>query len=438
MKEAFEDRMTIRIKEVMEQYEPEYSPQAWKGFQKYIHKRESWLKNFFRQYPYWFDGIIITIILSAVFNVSSQPVPENKATVVIPHGSDSVNYPESEKTKEVTILEKPVPFSHIDSKEGTTSGEESVFLNYLPVHINDSLPTNYINKNQIENKIQGKPDSTEKIPDGSDLFRVEGFSNQFNNKLLIPLQLKIIEIPSLTSHTSDRLRKLKLKLPDLNLLTAGSKKYNKFIGPNKFALFYSPEIHHTDSLKTLGISHGFGIIVEGPIRSFISISAGLSYQSMNFNKTISSGQVLRDLPPLYRPIDSIFIRSCSYKYLELPVSINLKLLKSTRSQVWLGTGISVMAFLKQNYESDVIYRDTCKGTQDFIKKVEFSANAWKNIHPLASVNFSLQYRFEFTNRLFLHSSIQYKLHLVPLGCNSMKLNRINLQIGLGYRFGRDD
>jgi hypothetical protein len=145
------------------------------------------------------------------------------------------------------------------------------------------------------------------------------------------------------------------------------------------------------------------------------------------------------VPPLIEPIDSIVVKSVSYKYLELPLFINLKLLKSTRSQVWLGTGISAMAFLGQNYETEVIFSDTSKMTSDdVIKKVEIFANAWENMHPLASLNFSLLYRFQFTDRLFLNSAIQYKLHLVPLGCNSMKLNRFNLQIGLGYRFGRDD
>ncbi len=292
-----------------------------------------------------------------------------------------------------------------------------------------------------------------KVPAGSDLFRAEDFGNQFNNTQLIPLEIKTVEILTLTSHTSDRTREFKLQLPVLNSLTTESKKYNKFIGPNKLSLFYSPEINYCcNSIKTSGISHGFGIIFEGPVRSFISISAGLSYQSVNFNNTIFLIQF-----PLYMspPIDHFYIsqnninidtiaivRSGSYKYIELPVSINLKFLEGTRSQVWLGTGISSIAFLRQNFISEVavdfIIRDTATVIRVLNEKVDFSANAWKNIHPLASLNFSFFYRFQLSDRLFLNSTIRYKLYLEPLGYHSMKLNRLNLQIGLGYRFGRED
>ncbi len=53
-------------------------------------------------------------------------------------------------------------------------------------------------------------------------------------------------------------------------------------------------------------------------------------------------------------IDSIGIRSGSYKFLELPVSVNFKFIESPRSQVWLGTGISSIAFLKQDYTYETI------------------------------------------------------------------------------------
>ncbi len=69
------------------------------------------------------------------------------------------------------------------------------------------------------------------------------------------------------------------------------ESYDKFVGPNKLAFFYSPEIHYSDSLKTLGVSQGIGISFEGPIRSSVSISAGLSYQAINFHKTIFSEKV---------------------------------------------------------------------------------------------------------------------------------------------------
>jgi len=61
--------------------------------------------------------------------------------------------------------------------------------------------------------------------------------------------------------------------------------------------------------------------------------------------------------------------------------------------------------------------------------------AWENIHPLASFNIGLLYRYELSDRFFLHGSAQYRQHLVPLGYNSMKLKRLNFQAGITYRFG---
>jgi len=61
--------------------------------------------------------------------------------------------------------------------------------------------------------------------------------------------------------------------------------------------------------------------------------------------------------------------------------------------------------------------------------------AWENIHSLASFNIGLLYRYELSHRFLLHGSAQFKQHLVPLGYNSMKLNRLNFQAGIMYRFG---
>ena len=45
MKESIDDRITKRIKEVMEQYEPDYSPQAWEKLRKQMPVPVFWLKR---------------------------------------------------------------------------------------------------------------------------------------------------------------------------------------------------------------------------------------------------------------------------------------------------------------------------------------------------------------------------------------------------------
>ena len=232
------------------------------------------------------------------------------------------------------------------------------------------------------------------------------------------------------SSSSYKTRKSKFQWPEFNSILTKEEGYDKFAGPNKLAIFYSPEILHSNSLKTLGVSHGIGISFEGPIRSSVSISAGLSYQAIDFRKTIFSEKILPPGETIY--IDSIGIRTGSYEYLEVPVSINFKFFENTRSQVWLGTGISSIVFFKQNYSSETIVGGIISD------QVSSSAKAWENVLPLASLNFSLLYRYNFSYRFLLHGSVQYKQHLVPLGYNSMKLNRLNFQVGIIYRFGRED
>ena len=167
------------------------------------------------------------------------------------------------------------------------------------------------------------------MPEGID------FGFELSTQHLIPIEYRSEDIQPLKDPAYEKTGKLEFHWPDFNSLLTKNGGYDKFAGPNKLAFFYSPEIHYSDSLKTIGVSQGIGISFEGPVRSLISVSAGLSYQAMNFdNKTIFSGKV----PPhgLFQPpdtnrtfyyIDSTEIRSGSYKFLELPVSSILNSLK---------------------------------------------------------------------------------------------------------------
>jgi hypothetical protein len=253
--------------------------------------------------------------------------------------------------------------------------------------------------------------------------------------LLIPIEDRAADNKTSKDQSYNKTGNFEFYWPGFNFSLTEEGDYNKFVGPNKLAFFYSPEIHYSDSIGNMGVSQGMGITFEGRIRSLVSVSAGLSYQAINFDKTISSVKVPPDLvlqPPdtnsIFYYVDSTEIRSGSYKFLELPVSVNFKFIESPRSQVWLGTGISAIAFLGQEYTYETIVEEDSESSG-------ISVEAWENIHPLASLNFSLIYRYDLSDRFFLHGSAQYKQHLVPLGYTSMKLNRLNFQLGVIYHFG---
>lgn len=437
MKEQFDDRITRRIKEVLEQYEPAYSPAAWEKLRKQMPAPESRLKKFLLKYKFWFSGLGVIGVLVLVYKVTSVQLVD-EVSAIDPVSTESVNYLLSEKPKEIIYSEKTSALRYSTSGISAWQEEKSVFPEATLIRITESLPTAYHNNAQAGNAMTEKPESIERAseipvsPERTDL----GY--QYTNAQLIPIENRAVDIKPLKDPSPDKVRKFEFHLPGFNSSLTKEGDYNKFVGPNKLAFFYSPEIHYSDSIGNMGLSQGAGFTFEGPIRSLISISVGLSYQAINFNKAISSEKVPPHVvlqPPdtnrIFYYVDSIEIRSGSYKFLELPVSVNFKFIESARSQVWLGTGISSIAFLQQYYTHETIVEEVSESSS-------ISVKAWENIHPLASLNFSLLYRYNFSDRFFLHGSVQYKQHLVPLGYNSMKLNRINFQVGVIYYFGRVD
>ena len=514
MKEPFEDKITNRIREVMEHYEPDYSPQAWEDFRKRMPVPQSWLKRILLKYRYWLAGFTITGILLVSIKVLS-PVAIEKEGIIKTAISQFPTDPESEiimvtvnsdgkvplkkcesgiitipdnETTSIDLpdrLNNPLPadtgkdnqdetvsstYPHVRMNEslpdpiGNNTHNEAITLANMPARLNKPLPPPIWNNQQNESITspdlpvllndtlhvadeENNPMESETtvIPDNfvkrypvPDILRIREILYPVRTTQLIPVKLQTEKTFASGSPRSERTKKFRLQLPEFNSLKPESKVYNKFTGPNRIALFFSAEIHHSDSLKTIGIARGFGISIEGPIHSSFVVSAGVTLQSMNFNKTISSvkvpirnNQQTSDSSRIPQYVDSLKRRSGSYKYLELPVFVSYKLTGSEKSQLWICTGVSLIAFLGQKYTYE-----TRVGSVSTSSAVE--VKPWKNIYPLGSLNFSILYRYKLSERLFLQSSIQYKQHLVEMGYNSMKLNRLNMQAGLIYRFGRDN
>jgi len=434
MKESSEDIMIKNIKEVLEQYEPDYSPQFWENLRKQRPVPESRLTKLFLKYKFYLSCLVITGLLVIVY-MDTNVLPADKYPAIDPLFPESSYYLPSEKPKEITYSEKTVATSHSTSDIGINREGKNITSNVIPGQIKDSLSAAYLDNTQIENVIEKRPESIEQNFVFINMLEGIDVGYQHNILQLVPIKSQVEEIPVLKSPSSAKTKKLKLQWPGSDFMQTEEGSYDKFTGPNRLAVFYSPEIHYSDSLGKLGVSQGAGISFEGSIRSSISVSAGLSYQSMNFDVTISSLKVPPEGP--FQPadtnqtiynVDSIDNRSGSYKFLELPVAVNFKFIESPRSQVWLSAGISAIAFLKQDYTYETVVDGISSSSSVSVK-------AWENIHPLASFNIGLLYRYELSDRFFLHGSAQYRQHLVPLGYNSMKLKRLNFQTGIIYRFG---
>jgi hypothetical protein len=129
--------------------------------------------------------------------------------------------------------------------------------------------------------------------------------------------------------------------------------------------------------------------------------------------------------------DSIINRSGKYQFLELPITLRLKLYSNQKVSLFFDGGLSAYAFLNQKYTTFTVVGE--REYHDVILK-----RSWQNIHPLGSINFGLTCRYSFTERLSLGVSTEYKNHLTKLGALPMELNRFSAKIGITYRFGRND
>jgi hypothetical protein len=434
MKESSDDINTKRIKEVLEQYEPDYSPQFWENLRKQRPSPEFHFNKLFLKYRFYLSCLIITGLLFIVY-MDTNILPADKYPAIDPVFPESSNSLLSETPQEIAYSEKTAMSGRGISNIGTIREGINISPKVTPVRTTVYLPVTYQNYTQTANEVEELPGVVEQDPVNPIILKEVDFSSQCDILQLIPIKYQADEIPALKSPSSYRTKKFKLQWPGSDFMQTEEGSYDKFTGPNRLAFFYSPEIHYCDSLSKLGVSQGAGISFEGSIRSSVSVSAGLSFQSMNFDVTISSYKVPPEGPFLpvdtnqtINNIDSINIRSGSYKFLELPVAVNFKFIESPRSQFWLSTGISAIAFLQQNYTYETVVGGISNSSSVSVK-------AWENIHPLASFNIGLLCRYELSDRFFLYGSAQYKQHLVPLGYNSMKLNRLNFQAGIIYRFG---
>jgi hypothetical protein len=436
MRELSDDIITKRIKEVMEQDEPDYSPQFWEKIRKQRPVPESRLITLFQKFKFWFPIVTITGFLSIVY-VVTQLLPADKNPAINPLSPKSVDYSVSMKAREITKPEATPASGTKISNNSIGREEENLTSKVIPSRMASLLPVSSQLRNPAENEITRNSVKIEEVPGIDVLPEVTDFSLDFRTKKLVPIEHQAEGNHLLKRQDYDKTNKILFHWPDFNSLFTRKAGYDKFAGPNKLTFFYSPEFHFIDS-NTSGVSQGTGISFEGPVRSLVSFSVGLSYQAYNFHNTFYLGKVLPhlELQPTdtirtYYMADSIGIKSGSYKFLEIPVSLNFRFLETPRSQVWLGTGLSAIAFLRQEYTYEKIVEEESYSSS-------ISVKPWKNIYPLASLNFSLLYRYDFNDRFLLHGSIQYKQHLCEMGYNSMKLNRLNMQIGLIYRFGRGD
>ncbi len=276
MKESSEDIIIKNIKEVLEQYEPDYSPQFWEKIRKQKPVPESWLIMLLQKHRFWLSVFAIAGLLFIVYMVSDL-LPADQDSAVDPLAPVSLSYSLSEEAIKTTNSEKTTAAGNSISYNSIGREEKDMTSEFMQARITYPMPVVHKQNIPDENAIAGRSERIEKNSGFHVLLNGTDFGFQLKTPQLIITESKAAEIPVLKSASLNKTRKLEFNWPDFNS-PVKKEGYDKFVGPNKLAFFYSPEIHFSDSLKTIGVSQGIGISLEGPIRSLVSVSAGLSYQ----------------------------------------------------------------------------------------------------------------------------------------------------------------
>ena len=409
MKESFENRMVDHFRKILDSYQVDYDPNAWQRVRKDLTSK-SLFKRLRWKYPLW--GIVgIFVIAMIIFWVNKsmigqEIIHQNRKGLIIPE--KEISQQSSSGGKNSCFMNESVPDKEINSKDKIKEKTNRT-----------NRETSVTEKNKLNNR-----DTLSLTPIVSKAFDESHSSIEVNNLLYIPTtQLQT---------TLHKKKEGKFRLPkiDLNINKEG---YKHFIGPNKLSVYYNPEFHHEKSLRNPGFCNGIGIEFEGPLNSSFDVAFGLEYHFQAYSSTkttaLDTARLMElDINP---DADSISSLSGNYGFIEIPLTLRMKLLSNRRSYLSLDGGFSMQVFLKQAYYNHIEI-ETIEADNDI------EMGAWKNIHPLGSVNLGLTYRHLLSDRISIEGSIVYKYHLSEVGALPMELNRFSAKAGITYRFGRKD
>lgn len=430
MKELFEDKMTSKFREVLENYEPAYSPQAWDNLQRQLPVKVPFWKRISKWYFIIVAGLIITGI--CIFNDQEN---DNQ------FGSNQIK----QSIPKTETLKKELAQNHLTAiKPSSNSGSVPGSGSKSNLNLNLIQPSSLQIVDNSENT-----ESRNTLVSKERLNRLNLLTNTLHSNDQPSPKLETMGTNTLsadkngTRKAKPRSGRIEFKLPEISFKSNGHSDYKKFIGPTQLAIFYNPEIHSTSITGKLGLSHGIGVELEGLLNSFMSVSCGVNFQSNNYSHQISREELLlqpniRQINNIYNDnkskftqiLDTVSNHSLNYQFVEVPVTLKLALLQTDRSKFSLTAGVSAIFFLKEKYITPF------STPEMLLFSEERTFTRFNNIHPLASFNTGISYRHQLSERFSVFTNLQYKFNLTPLGGNELKISRLSSQIGIFYRFGR--
>jgi len=424
MKESFENKMSNRFREALENYQVQYDQRAWERLSKEMPSRQvsPWKRWKFVQW--WLGGILVAGLIMYGYLSTYKPEIINQSSQNSVFLSEKKADNQSSMNAGNTLPASPFVQNKKTSGEslskvvGSALSPSQSMLNSSQQRSKSVLYTKNLERASGEEILP-------KIIEGKIVGRIGPGDHPTTHEQLTELPAMEIETTTKNKH------KVGFKFPEINL--DFSKNPNShFVGPNKISIYYNPEFQMEKTLRNPGLVHGLGVEFEGPINPKINLAVGINY----FSKQYSGSETFRldssKVSGLHVPfVDSTVTRTGKYQFLEMPVTLRFNLYSGQRSSLFFDGGFSVIAFLNQEYNTHTVVN--LEETDNNIKQ-----KAWKNIHPLGSLNLGLTYRYALSERFSIGASVEYKNHLSGLGALPMKLNRFSGRVGVVYRFGRKD
>ena len=424
MKESFDDKLASRIRKALQDYQPEYPPDAWEKFSKQLTFQNRGIKKYTHSRSFWISAIGVIAVIFSIYKIVNYHTFD-KSLYVDDSKENTTVYPNTYKNKNDSVKDK----------------KETYDIN----KIDESL-------SKKEYKIETKSNNPLLIST-NDKFREENNERNYSHvverdfrcikQLIIPIQSRNFEVLPISENvlSIQKEPQYKKSIKHLNsdginikkesVFTTSKCKAKKTILPDKIFLAYSPEIQYEKNLKTVRISQGIGINFEKRLSGAVAASVGMNYQKSDFSttklniKVAPSNLTEKQKDTLHKSyyIDSVGVYSGNYAFFEFPIMLDFTLIKFEKSDIKMGVGISPIAFLQESYAYEIKVGDKNK-----IERIK--AKAWENVNLLGAVNFKLAYNYLFNNQIGLEAALIYKQNTGAIGANSMKLNRLGFQLGI--------
>ncbi|RPH28760.1 MAG: hypothetical protein EHM93_18355 [Bacteroidales bacterium] len=432
-----------RVRSMLEEYQPQCSPESWAKMSALLDQQTP--KAVPVNWRVWFNGFISGLIISLIFissyfiiyssntdgetmvNVKTIPTSENKPILSYKKSIDHYQYIVSPSI-ELKLKHSLKLSNNYNSTQYVYPEPDQGERNFVKQDVGIEQEERSSRFNAVNEKKRNLLDSNFRP-----LRPMEISTSYFNRK---PTIEKININPNLPAVSSKRKEEKSRK----SIFNWGKfdfsfklqdDLYKNFVGPDKVKIGYSPELVLGDFQSEVGISQGFGLLLEGKISNRISLGFGGYMRQYDWQKKNEFKSLVEGTPPdtatMHFVIDSIHINKGNWKYYEIPFEITLHILRNQKSEINLNTSLAAIFLQSENYQFDrIIGQNTISQKQPF--------KPYSNYRILGNIKVGIEYRYRFSERWSIWAEPYYKWYLKGVGITSYKPRSFGINVGLIYQF----